>query len=145
MPSDNLKRRLDALERKSQVSDAVLTFADGSTRSVRLKDPLGIFCAACDLQSWKAGPPEGLEADAERRPRPVSPFDFALDLFSRAVKVESEDRPRFLQLVLQMCQEARAREEGESAKAFLERMGRIKERDNEGDVVNGPDSHIGVD
>jgi hypothetical protein len=140
---DAIKKRLAKLERSNPSSDAVLTFADGSTRAVRLKDPLGIFCAAMSLQSWKAGPPEGRpNADAER-PRPVSQYDLAMSLFARAVKVESEDR--FLQLVLQLCQEADAREEGESAEAFLRRMGRIKERDNEGDVVNGPDSHAGAD
>ena len=36
--------RLLALERKSDVRDVTLTFKDGSTRRVRIRDPLAVLC-----------------------------------------------------------------------------------------------------
>jgi hypothetical protein len=134
MRFDRIKKRLDALERKSSISDAVLTFADGSTRAVRLKCPLGIFCDACALQSWKAGPPEWRKEELANEPMPVSEYDTAIQLFARAVSVKSDDR--FLQLVWQMCHDAVVREPGESAEAFLTRMGRINERPTERDALS---------
>jgi hypothetical protein len=93
MRSDSLKRRLAQLEQKSGVSDAVLRFADGSTRSITIRHKnhkLQLFCAAMDRTSYFLGPPEGRERSSSGPP-PVSKFDRLIDLFGTAESVEADD------------------------------------------------------
>jgi hypothetical protein len=125
MPYDNLRRRIHNAEGRNPKSNVILVFQDGSTRGLTLKHktPLGMFCAACSLQTWKAGPPEGEQpSDFYKGPMPTTEFDHTMQLFARAVSVKSDNH--FLQLVHQMCVEAFEREKGEDAHTFLTRMGR---------------------
>jgi hypothetical protein len=87
----NLKNRVRKLESKSGASDAVLWFADGSTRSVRIADPLSVLIAAMDRISRRIGTPEGMEDDAEDEPETPSKYDGIVNLLGRAPRIESDD------------------------------------------------------
>jgi hypothetical protein len=98
MRYDSLRRRIKSLERESPIADGVLVFSDGSTRAIRIADPLAVMCDAMTLSSW-AGP--GLcEGDSQipqqtewqKGPRPVSKHDNTIALLARASSVESENR-----------------------------------------------------
>jgi hypothetical protein len=96
MRLDGIKTRLVNLEKKRSTSDALLTFADGSTRSLFVKDPLGCCCAAFNRIHWKTKAHHGMPPRT-KGPFPVSPHDNVLDLMSNAVEIESNDV--FLELV----------------------------------------------
>ena len=79
-----LKLRLLRIEQKSHVRDVVLSFTDGSTRAVRVRDPLSLV-----LASWTRRHCEITGAAA-----PASRYDAALALFDHAERVEG-DQPIF--------------------------------------------------
>lgn len=93
MHFNTFKTRLRILEEKSNLSDCVLVFPDGSARAIRVRDPLGVFCASMDRVSWDIGSPEGYEDHGQRRVRPMpeSPHDALIDLIGSAIEVRSDD------------------------------------------------------
>ena|ERR1700676_3443249 len=110
MRFDSLRRRIKSMERASPIADGVLVFPDGSTRAIRIADPLGVMCDAMSLCSW-AG--EGIyEGDSQiphrtewqLGPRPVSKHDATIALLALASSIETEDR--FLLTVQGMCEQA---------------------------------------
>ena len=122
--SGTLKNRIANLEKKSSSCDAVLVFGDGSTRAVRIRDPLGILVAGMHRAAWH-GPPvppsdapaPGLSPpDSDRGPRPVSPHDEILDLMANAREIQPNDP--FLILILETAQQ------GERKEAFAEQRSR---------------------
>ncbi|HUZ47312.1 MAG TPA: hypothetical protein VMW54_11810 [Terriglobia bacterium] len=72
------------IEQKSVARDVVLRFDDGSTRAVRVRDPLSVV-----LASWSRR-----HSETTGKPAPESKYDAALDLFDAAETVES-DQPIF--------------------------------------------------
>lgn len=110
MRYDPLRRRIKSIERASPIADCVLSFPDGSTRAIRIGDPLGVMCDAMALASW-AGPGvfEGDSQIPQRDawhdgPRPVSKHDETIKLLARARSIESENR--FLHTVQSMAAHA---------------------------------------
>jgi hypothetical protein len=104
----DLANRLKKLESLLSPSEVKLTFADGSTRVVAIKDKLGCAIAAWKKISWCIGPGEGIDAsDFWTGPAPTSRFDAILDLLGRAVEIEP-DNPPFLQILLNSAVEARS-------------------------------------
>ena len=110
MTFDSQRRRVESLESASSLTDAILTFPDGSTRAVTFRNKLGVFCTAAD-RCAHAGPGicEGNEQIPHRtewheKPLPPDEFDAAVDLLGRAVSIQSDDR--FLKLVHETCQQA---------------------------------------
>jgi hypothetical protein len=109
MRYDSLRRRIKSLERKNPVADGILVFPDGSTRAIRLADPLAVMCDAMALSSW-AGPGvcEGdsvpIRTAWQLGPRPVSKHDSTIALLARATAVKSENR--FLHTVQSMAAHA---------------------------------------
>jgi len=110
MRYDSLRRRIKSIERASPIADGVLVFPDGSTRAIRVGDPLGVMCDAMALCSWAGdGICEGDETIPHRTewqqgPRPVSRHDGTIKLLGAAVDIETEDR--FLITVQGMCEQA---------------------------------------
>ena len=105
----NVLRRLELLESGSSLTDALLTFPDGSTRAVAFRKPLGVFCAAAD-RCADAGPGlcEGSDqvphqTESQKGPRPTSEYDAAVDILGRAVSIRSDHR--FLHLIHQLAHE----------------------------------------
>ena len=93
MRFEPIKRRLGKLEHGATTADAVLHFADASTRAVTSPDsPL------------TTGEPPRLDLV-----KPVSPYDELIDLFGLAVDIESDNR--FLFWIAGICQDARAEAE----------------------------------
>jgi hypothetical protein len=92
MSVERLKSRLTVLESKSTSGFAVLKFADGSTRSVRIDDPLELICEAMRLASFHLGQPEGCEDDAPI-PKPAPPEKLAaiMELVGAAESVACEN------------------------------------------------------
>lgn len=110
MRFDSMRRRIASLESTSPIADGVLSFPDGSTRAIRIGDPLAVLCHAMALGSW-AGPGicEGSEqipkqTEWQKGPRPVSTSDSTIALLARASSIETKDR--FLKLVQSTCQQA---------------------------------------
>jgi hypothetical protein len=101
---DPFKRRLGKLEHGAASADAVLRFADASTRAVSVRHQLKLFCAACARLSFslEASKPE-LEASALRVERPVSAYDSLIEMFGRAVDIQRNDK--FLFWIVGVCQE----------------------------------------
>lgn len=87
MQFNSLKTRLLALERKSSAQDIVLIFGDGSTRGVRVRDPLGLVVASFSR----------IHARATGEPWPTSANDAVLDLMAAAIDVADGSDP-FLSL-----------------------------------------------
>ena len=81
MRSSALKNRLLALEKKSGAQDVLLHFADGSTRAVRLRDPVAALIASWRRQ-W---------ARCVGQPQPVNENDAVLDLIASADSVLGSD------------------------------------------------------
>lgn len=122
MRYDPFKRRLEKLEHGASTADAVLKFADASTRAVKVKHPLSLFCAACArIHYWLALNPSPESPLAHEPPKlelvkPVSPYDELIDLFGRAVDIESDNR--FLFWIAGICQDARVEaEKGENLRS----------------------------
>ena len=111
MRFDSMRRRIASLESTSPIADGVLSFPDGSTRAIRIGDPLAVLCHAMALGSW-AG--TGIQHDEDagnekwkafkEGPRPVSTSDSMIALLARASSIETKDR--FLKLVQSTCQQA---------------------------------------
>ena len=78
---NSLNKRLGALEAKASTGHILLHFADGSTRSIRLKNPLQCFIAAANRVSCRC----------EGAPMPTSPHDELIELLGRATKVDCQD------------------------------------------------------
>jgi hypothetical protein len=92
MRFEKLRNRLSSLEVKRGVQDAQLRFADGSTRVVHIRDPLGCLC---DVWRKKS-------AQIRGKPETESPHDKTIALFSRAERVDADDS--FLQLLHEEAQ-----------------------------------------
>jgi hypothetical protein len=110
MRYEPLKRRLGKLEVGATTADAVLHFADASTRAVKVKHPLSMFCAACArihfFLASNPSPDSPLTVEPKLElVKPVSPYDELIDLFGRAVDIESDNR--FLFWIAGICQDAR--------------------------------------
>jgi hypothetical protein len=82
MRFNSMKTRLLALEQKSGTRNFVLCFA-GSTRSVHVRDPLGVLLDAFRRES----------ARCESEPQPVSTNDELLDLMGSADGLVGEPDP----------------------------------------------------
>lgn len=108
MHYDPLKRRLGKLEHGAETADAVLLFADDSTRAVSVKHPLSLFCAACSRLSFSLAP----ENAPEKEQRPVSAYDGLIELFGRAVAIQTTDN-RFLHWIQDVCRQCLEEEERE--------------------------------
>lgn len=78
MRFESMKRRLSKLEKRSGVRDVLLSFPDGSSRCLKIRDPL-----SCLLTSW-----EKEAAELEGRPSEPSKYDPVLHLFQNATAVE---------------------------------------------------------
>jgi hypothetical protein len=106
MRYDPFKRRLEKLEHGAATADAVLKFADASTRAVNIKHPLSLFCAACArLHFFLASNPSPdspltVEPKSELV-KPKSPYDELIALFGRAVDIESDNK--FLFWIAGVC------------------------------------------
>ncbi len=98
MRFDKFKNRLASLEVRRGLQDAKLTFADGSTRSITVRDPLG-----CLLDTWRR-----VHARLAGRPMSESRHDKTIALFGRAVRVDADDH--FLQLLHEEAQKLAAPE-----------------------------------
>jgi hypothetical protein len=122
MRYEPIKRRLAKLEHGASTADAVLLFADDSTRAVSVKHPLSLFCAACSRLSSAISTPEHL---AELRAsgvslempeaRPVSAYDGLIEMFGRASGIKSDDR--FLYWIQDVCRQV-IEEEQKAPKTF---------------------------
>jgi len=82
--SSNLENRVLRLERKSSARNVLLTFADGSSRAIRVRDPLSLV-----LASWTRR-----HCEITGAADPASRYDAALALFDHAERVEG-DQPIF--------------------------------------------------
>jgi hypothetical protein len=91
---NNLRNRTEALEKKSGARDTVLHFADGSTRAIRMRDPLAVLLAIWNRVHWQIGPSEGAPSEG---PMPTSQYDGTIDLLARADGMEGNDS--FLELL----------------------------------------------
>jgi hypothetical protein len=108
MRFDPIKRRLGKLEVGRSTADAVLVFPDSSVRAVSIHHPLELFCAACARLSFllRHQAPEPVPLMLIE---PVSPYDELIDLFGKAVDIESDNR--FLFWIAGICQDARVEAE----------------------------------
>jgi len=97
MTFDSLRRRIRCLESESATADAVLTFPDGSTRAIRVRDPLELYCNCVNLTAWKATP-------SATGPEPVGEYDQVMRLFAAAASIES--REIFLRNIFELAKEA---------------------------------------
>ena len=116
MRFEPIKRRLGKLEHGATTADAVLHFADASTRAVTIRHPLQLFCTACArIHFYLASNPSPDSPLTTGEPprlelvKPVSPYDELIDLFGLAVDIESDNR--FLFWIAGICQDARAEAE----------------------------------
>jgi len=103
MRYEALKRRLESLEKSSPSGTAILAFADGSTRSIKIADPLAILIQAMTRIGHATGAPEGREDDPEMiewltKPLPASKYDHAIELLGRATSIEAGE-DNFMALV----------------------------------------------
>lgn len=80
MNPDVLRRRLQNLESARGSHNAVLFFPNGSQRTIKMRDVLGLVNAASDRAS----------AVANGGPKPQSAFDGQLDLLARCSEVQSD-------------------------------------------------------
>jgi hypothetical protein len=83
MRFNGLNARLAALEHRTGTQEVELRFADGSTRAVRVADPLGSLLAAF----------RRTHARSTGAPAPVSTHDELLDLAAAATGVTDDSDP----------------------------------------------------
>lgn len=100
MRSD-LKNRIRDLEVRIGAKDATLVFSDGSTRAIRVRDPLAVLLAAMTRIHRQS---TGQVADA-------SPFNPTIDLMGAAESIQTSDS--FLQMVHSMAKEAVTKEKSQ--------------------------------
>jgi hypothetical protein len=102
--------RLAAIEGKRGMGIVRLTFADGSTRGIKVAHDfhLTLFIHVCSkLRCYPPEPPPGVPVDPETplpRPEPATPSDQLIDLLGEAVSIEGE-HIRFLKTITGMCQQ----------------------------------------
>ena len=75
----SLRKRVLNLERQSSAGNATLRFADGTTRAIVIRDPLGLVLARF----------RRIHARDEGLSCPESPFDAQIELLDRAESIES--------------------------------------------------------
>lgn len=80
MKAEGVSKRLGRLEKTRSHKDALLSFSDGSTRALRVRDVLGLTLASFD------------RVNARNRGTnfPESKFDSILDLLAKSEALESE-------------------------------------------------------
>jgi hypothetical protein len=87
---NNFKTRVSKLESKKGVKNVILRFSDGSTRSVRILDPLGVLLAAVERISWQDSPEEN-EDWRNGEVRIPGRYDDMIDLLGCAEGIECDD------------------------------------------------------
>lgn len=97
MTFDSLQRRIRCLESNSPAANAILHFEDGSTRAIRVRDPLGLYCDCVNLTGWKATP-------SATGPEPVGEYDAVMRLFAAAASIESKEV--FLRNIFELARES---------------------------------------
>jgi hypothetical protein len=101
MRYDPFKRRLGKLETGAKPADAVLRFADASTRAVSVRYPLELFLAACRRLASALEAQHEPAASALSVVRPLSPYDELIDLLGRAEDIQTETT--FLHWIFGVC------------------------------------------
>jgi hypothetical protein len=108
-------KRLAAIEGRRGMGVVRLTFADGSTRGVKVRHDyaLTLFVDTCAwLRSYPpAAPPpaEGMAVDVATRPEPKTPSDRLIHLLGESVAIESREEIVFLTTIAGMARQMVAR------------------------------------
>ena len=92
-------RRLLKLEKKGGAADGVLSFGNGSSRAIRVRDGLGLAVASFRRR----------HAELEGLPRPESPFNGLLELMGNAENIET--RHPLLMVTFGIAREKNSEEE----------------------------------
>lgn len=71
--------------------EVLLRFANGSSRSLRIPDPLAVVCRGMERISHQIGPPPGSQKTEQTDKLIPSKFDEIIELLGRAESVESVD------------------------------------------------------
>lgn len=98
-------KRLAAIEGKSGLGVVRLTFADGSTRAVRIAHDyqLELYMDACErMCPYLPAAPEEIVLDPP--PEPTTPSDKLIELLGEAVSIEGE-HVTFLRTIHATCQQ----------------------------------------
>ncbi len=102
--SDN---RLAAVEGKRGIGVVRLTFADGSTRAVKIARNYHLMLfmhVTSKLRCYPPQPPEGIVLPPPP-PEPATECDELINLLGEAVSVEAEQHVVFLRTIHAMCQQ----------------------------------------
>src|SRR5438874_766449 len=97
----SFEKRLRDVEETKGAREALLTFEDGSSRAIRIRNQSQLrllFDAFAKMRAYPPPAPEGFATTPP--PEPVTANDQALELLGRAERCEG---PRFLQTVHQMA------------------------------------------
>jgi hypothetical protein len=108
---DSTDKRLAAIEGRRGLGVIRLTFADGSTRAIRVAHDyaLSLFEDMCEWQlAYPPPAPEGIVLDPPR-PEPKTPCDRLIHLLGESVSLESREDIVFLQTIAEMARQMSAR------------------------------------
>jgi hypothetical protein len=122
MNFSSILRRLRGVEETKGAREATLTFPDGSTRAIRVRNQNQLklcFDVFAKMRSYPPAPPAEVVLPPPP-PEPTTANDRALELLGRA---ESCEGPRFLQTIHQM------------AKTVNERRSKQNERETGGQTA----------
>jgi hypothetical protein len=100
-------KRLAAIEGRRGLGIIRLTFADDSTRGVRVAHDyaLTLFDHVCEwARAFPPAAPEGMVLDPPP-PEPTTPSDKLIALLGEAVAIESREEITFLRTIHAMCQQ----------------------------------------
>ena len=104
--------RLAAIEGQQGMDVIKLTFADGSTRGIKVAHDyqLQLFVDACEwARAYPPAPPEGIVLDPPP-PEPKTPSDALIALLGEAVSVEGQN-VRFLRTIHSLCRQTAERKQ----------------------------------
>jgi hypothetical protein len=99
--------RLAELEGRRGLDVVRLTFADGSTRGIKIAHTyqLQLFADACEwARAYPRPAPEGMVTEPSL-PKPKTASDALINLLGQAVEIEGE-HVRFLRTIASLCQQA---------------------------------------
>ncbi|HXE32792.1 MAG TPA: hypothetical protein VN087_02680 [Verrucomicrobiae bacterium] len=100
--------RLAAIEGRHGMDIIKLTFADGSTRGIKIAHDyqLQLFMDACEwARAYPPPAPEGMVDVDPPLPEPKTPSDRLIALLGQAVEIDGE-HVRFIQTIASICRQA---------------------------------------
>lgn len=122
---DWIRREVKRLQERLGVGITILHFGNGSTRAIKTsrnrQQRLELLLGAMDVA--RHNPPVGYPVPEQ--PRKLSKFEPILRLFGRATSVETDNSPKLIGLVHNLCRTSYENEEAKRAASEVEKARKV--------------------